>query len=106
MQWGRMLEDPQIAAGQRWYCPLCAARYRTRHGVLVDIVIKGQRQQALYAKADFPPDDIKDLKAMAVEHKLRHATRPQELLASCPTIYPSDRGHITRGQSGSLQAHQ
>ena len=91
LAWDRMIADP-IANKQRWYCNVCGARYKTAYGVLVELIVKGNTKEALYCKADLPPEDMKDLKAMCVQSKLRHANTPQELLAALPTLSPQDRG--------------
>ena len=63
--------------------------------------MKGLTKMALYCKAALPPEDMKDLTAMCVESKLRHANTPQELLAALPALSPQDRGaFFTEAQSG------
>ncbi len=61
--WNRLHQDP-IATKQRWYCPVCQAKYKTTNVVMVELMCNGETS---YVKAPFPPDDIADLKAMAVD---------------------------------------
>ena len=52
--WDR-LQDELQASRQRWYCKCCSARYRTKFGVMVEIVIKGQ---PMYCHSELPPRDV------------------------------------------------
>ena len=82
--WNRLHQDP-IASGQRWYCPVCEARYKPANGVMVEMLIQGV---SYYIKAPFPTDDIIDLKAMAVETYHAGAQSPEELLKAIPEAHP------------------
>jgi len=82
--WDRLKTDP-LASGQRWYCPVCKARYKTSNGVMVEMMIQGV---SYYLKAPFPTDDIIDLKAMAVERYHAGAKSPEELLKAIPEAHP------------------
>jgi len=84
-RWHRLYQDP-IASGQRWYCPVCTAKYEPANGVMVEVLIRGV---AYYIKAPFPPDDIIDLKAMAVEKCHAGAQSPEELLKAIPEADPA-----------------
>ena len=61
--WDRLKDELQ-ASGQRCYCKCCKARYKTKFGVMVEIVIKGQ---AMYCQAEFPPNNVQDAKLMKME---------------------------------------
>ena len=55
----------------------------------------------MYSKAEFPPQDIQDLKALCVEQKLRQAKSPKELLDSLPWMSVADQTHIfTKSKDG------
>ena len=82
--WSRLHQDP-IATKQRWYCPVCMAKYKTSNGVMVELMCNGETS---YVKAPFPPDDIKDLKAMAVEKQHAGINTVEELLQAIPEAHP------------------
>ena len=84
--WDRLHAEPD-AVKQRWYCPVCHTRYKTKFGVLTEI-LDVPKASAYYALAEFPPDGLKDVKMMAIEEKFKHCSTPQELLASLPKIVP------------------
>ena len=48
--WDRLKDQPE-ASGQRWYCTCCEARYRTKFGVVVETVMKGE---SAYFHAELP----------------------------------------------------
>eukprot|EP00969_Alexandrium_andersonii_P088245 3892039-Alexandrium_andersonii.AAC.1 len=57
--WGTLNEDP-ISSKQRWCCKNCGARYKPKHGVVLEIIDKrpvkfGQPRKYLYCRAAFPP---------------------------------------------------
>ena len=58
--WVRRFEDP-LATKQRWYCKLCGTKYRCKFGVIV------KNGLAMYCKAGFPRDHMKDTKAVVIE---------------------------------------
>ena len=93
-KWDRLHADPE-AAKQRWYCPICNTRYRTKFGVLTEI-IDLSKASAYYALAEFPPDGLKDVKMMAIEEKFKTCSTPQELLAALPKIVPWKFGTLLR----------
>ena len=83
-RWHRLYQDP-FASGQRWHCPACLAKYEPANGVMVEVL---SRRGAYYIKAPFPPDDIIDLKAMAVEKYHAGAQTPEELWNVLPEAHP------------------
>ena len=88
--WERRHEDP-LADKQRWYCPNCGARYKCGFGVLVEFLEKGQ---TYYCKAEFPEQDIQDMKWMSVENGVRRAghrdlKEARELLNLVPHVAPA-----------------
>ena len=92
--WDRLHDDP-LASKQRWYCPVCGKRYTTTYGVIVELIDRTATPAvAMYAKADFPPQDIQDLKALCVQQKLREAKSPKELLDSLPWMKIADQTNI------------
>ena len=86
--WDRLHNDA-VATGQRWYCPVCNARYRAGWGVLCEIV---HPERSLYCLADVPPHSLADAKRMAVERCFAKARTPQELLEMLPRAKPFDNG--------------
>ena len=95
--WDTLHQD-LLANTQRWYCPLCNKRYTTNYGVILEILDTSNKdsQQALYARAEFPPNDIKDLKALCVERVLNKCETPEELLKSLPILMPAARETVFR----------
>jgi hypothetical protein len=85
--WTQYHADP-IANKQRWYCKVCGARYKTRYGVLIEIV---QKDTAKYMMAGFPPDSIGDVRAAAMERKHSEACTPAELFAAVPNLVPRSK---------------
>ena len=53
-----------MAMGQRWYCPVCHAKYNIVNGVLVEFMHEGVTSNV---KSPFPDKSWQDIKAMAVE---------------------------------------
>jgi hypothetical protein len=85
--WTQFFEDP-IADGQRWYCKVCLARYKTSFGVLIEIV---QKHAVNYMMADYPPDSIGDVRAAAMEREHENANTPAELFAAVPNLVPAGK---------------
>ena len=83
--WDRLRED-LAATKQRWYCAYCGTKYKTRYGVLVEIVIKNKG--SMYCSAEVPPFDIQDVKGMAIQEQYKKCETPEELLAALPRIVP------------------
>ena len=52
--WFRKHSDP-LAYGQKWYCTICRARYKTTQGVLVLFTHNGVES---YVRAAIPPDHM------------------------------------------------
>jgi hypothetical protein len=86
-EWDRLHQD-MTATKQRWYCKECAAKYKVRYGVIVEITI-GNR--AFYAAAELPPWDIQDAKLMKIAEDYEQYKTPEELLAALPKIMPLDK---------------
>ena len=88
-EWDKLHDDP-LATGQRWYCT-CGAKYKTKYGVLTELVIG---KSAYYAMAEFPPQSLCDAKFMAIQEKFKRVSTAEELLASSPQITPSAIGSV------------
>ena len=89
--WRRLLPE-EGAVGQRWYCPVCDARYKTTMGVLCEIGIRGTYY---YCRAAHPEHDVQDLKCMAIEQADNGRSKtPQELIDSLGDMHPMDKGDI------------
>jgi hypothetical protein len=94
--WTQMHEDP-IANGQRWYCKVCRAKYMTKFGVLIEVV---QPHAVSYMLADFPPNTLGDVRAMAMEREHEGAKSPAELFAAVPNLVPASKLHLQEIDSG------
>ena len=90
--WDRMIDDP-MATGQRWYCKVCPAKYKTRYGVMVEIIVQGA---AHYCVADIPPQHLQDAKFMSTQRRFRAMlstmTSAEQLYNVAPRARPMDRG--------------
>lgn len=83
--WSTFHADP-MAFGQRRYCLCCGAKYKQRFGMLIEIELHGR---LYYAKADVPPDSVKDLKALWLEETLKPAASgPQDLFDRLKLVTP------------------
>jgi hypothetical protein len=101
--WTQLHEDP-IADGQRWYCKICGAKYKTSFGVLIEIV---QQHAVSYMMADYPPDSIGDVRAAAMEREHANANTPAELFAAVPNLVPESKLHLQPIDQGvySITSH-
>ncbi len=72
MAWDRLKEEME-ATGQRWYCKCCHAKYKTKYGVLVEMI---NHNQACYCKGELPPFDIQDAKLMKIAEDFSQYTLP------------------------------
>ena len=90
--WDRLIDQLE-ATGQRWYCKMCHAKYKTKYGVLVEFI---NGSQACYCRGELPPFDIQDAKFMAIEQHFGQYKTPAELLAALPTIHPLARGDFLK----------
>ena len=88
MAWDR-LKDELEATGQRWYCKCCKAKYKTKYGVLCEMI---NGNQACYCLADLPPNDVQYAKLMQIQKDFKQFNTPAELLAALPSINPLARG--------------
>lgn len=87
LDWERLHDAPH-ATKQRWYC-MCGAKYKTKFGVLVEIVTSAS--QALYCKADLPPHDLQDAKFMKVQQDFAQCKTPEELINALPRAAPMEK---------------
>jgi hypothetical protein len=95
MAWDRLKTEME-ATGQRWYCKMCHAKYKTKYGVLVEMI---NGKQACYCKGEIPPFDLQDAKLMAIEKHFIQFKTPADLLAALPTIKPLARGDFLKQTS-------
>jgi hypothetical protein len=95
MAWDRFKKELE-ATGQRWYCKMCYAKYKTKYGVLVEMI---NGKQACYCLGAIPPFDISDAKLMAIQQQFSQYSTPAELLAALPTIKPLARGDFLKETS-------
>ena len=85
--WRTFHEDP-LASKQRWYCVCCGAKYLTKFGMLIEIEIRGV---FYYVKAEIPPDNLEDLRAMWLEQTLK-PSRPEDLYEMLKLVTPHASG--------------
>ena len=78
-----------MAYKQRWYCPVCAARYKTKYGVLCEIKVF---DRYLYCLASFPDTELQDAKFMMIEERFKKVQTPEELLKEMPVVKPLTEG--------------
>jgi len=89
--WDR-LHQSAYACKQRWYCGICNAKYKTKYGVMVEILMaEGDKQVAMYAMAELPPFDLQDAKLMKIEEDFSEYKTPEALLNALPKIAPMDK---------------
>jgi hypothetical protein len=82
--WVRWHEDP-LATGQRWYCPLCSTKYKTKFGVLVELHIAGS---VYFLLAEYPKA-WNDVKHMKVEFDFaKQVSTPKELYDKIMAVQP------------------
>lgn len=86
--WMRPRHD-MLAKRQRFVCPVCRARYRTRFGVMCKLILK---RTSTYTLADLPSSGLGDAKAMATQARCRNVRTGEELLAAIPRARPLDAG--------------
>ena len=121
--WKKKHEDP-LATKQKWYCPKCQAGYKTKWGVIIEMVVnrkvfdipaaegdednfeiaKGIMSKewiGLYCKAELPPQHLQDMNAQCVERFNPECTTPTQLLDAIPCLRPiSKRALISRPGEG------
>jgi hypothetical protein len=95
MAWDRLKVELE-ATGQRWYCKMCYAKYKTKYGVLVEMI---NGTQACYCLGELPPFDLQDAKLMAIQQHFSQYNSPAELLAALPCIKPLARGDFLKETS-------
>ena len=110
---GKKHSDP-LATKQKWYCPSCGSGYKTKFGVIIEMVVnrkefdfpeaeedeehfeiaKGvwsKEWMGLYCKADIMPQQFQDLKASCIEKYNPECTTPAQLLDAIPELRPIQR---------------
>ena len=90
-EWDRFHDDP-AATGQRWYCS-CGARYKTKYGVLTEM-LHYERGLAYYALGQFPPQPILDAKFMMIEQRFKDKKTAKELFDAIPEMRPAAIGTV------------
>jgi hypothetical protein len=88
--WETFHKDP-LATRQRWYCICCGARYQTKFGMIVELEVHGN---FYYVKADIPPENLEDLRAMWLEEN-KKPIDPEDLFAKLNLVTPH-RSEILR----------
>ena len=81
--WSTKHKDP-LATKQRWYCICCGAKYLVKFGMVIEIQVDGTSS---YVKADIPPDNLEDLRAMKLEQTLQPKD-PDHLFAMLKLVTP------------------
>ena len=93
-----------MATKQRWYCS-CGTKYKTKFGVLAEMIDGGM---AYYALAPSPPQPLLDAKFMMIEERFKDKKTDQELLASLPALKPAGIGSVMTPtmKDGEFQLHR
>ena len=74
---------------QKWYFPVCTAKYNTNLGIMIELATEGERY---HLKAAFPTRDIESIKALVVERAHGHGhSNAEELLKQLPEIHPMNK---------------
>ena len=99
--WDRLHEDP-LKPKQRWYCNCCHAGFKTKFGVVIEILLPPTKSAPngswLYMRATVPDKDEEDIKAMRIEEEL-DPDSPEDLYNRLPNTTPSlDGGMFRRAQ--------
>ena len=89
--WDTLHEDP-LADGQRWYCDpkSCNTRYRAGWGQLVQVSkwdAAAQCMVNMYMRAECPPWDMEDIRAMWTEDNIKAKTS-EELYQRVKRVVP------------------
>jgi hypothetical protein len=84
MAWDRLHDDP-AHTGQRWYCKKCRAKYKTKYGLLCEIIVD---KKGFYCKAELPPMAMLDAKFMKIQEDYHQYDTPEALLAALPKVKP------------------
>ena len=77
--------DHALATGQCWYC-WCNKRFNASFGVVIEM--KTLAGKICYCRAEVPPSDVLDVRAMKVERDMPNAT-PEEIYERMPVIPPT-----------------
>ena len=96
---GAQAREP-LAPKQGWYCTVCGARYKTTNGVLVEF---REGETLSYARADFPPDCMQQVKWTSIQREYK-STDPEELLQMIPEakVLPSGCIRAVDGKEGTF----
>ena len=89
--WYRKHENP-LATGQKWYCPICETKYKTKYGMLVELKLRTGEIGLL--KAPITNDLSKDIKFMSVQQQHSAAESAQDLFDSIPSVEPIMRDTV------------
>jgi hypothetical protein len=96
--WSRLHDDP-LKPRQRWYCNCCLGRYRTRFGVVIEVLTPPTatcpQGSWHYMRAEVPDGDMEDVKAMRLESVL-DPENPRDLFDRLPEATPSLAGGMLR----------
>ena len=86
--WRRKHDGEAWKAGQKYYCIKCEAGYKTKWGVICEIIV--DHEQVFYMRAEVPDEDTLDIQAMRAEMKLGGAAckDAKELFDMLPVINP------------------
>ena len=84
--WKRLFDELEHTK-QRWYC-YCRTRYKTKFGLIIEIVIKGVCH---WMRASFPGQEIQNIIFAQIEKQFTQYDTPQELYGVLPNVYPLDR---------------
>jgi len=85
--WRRKHDGEAWKPGQKYYCLKCEAGFKTKWGVICEVIIG---EQVYYMRAEVPDEDTLDIQALRAEHKMGGADckTPKELFDMLPVINP------------------
>ena len=90
------MHDDPLLSGQRWYCPICEGKYKTRFGMVVEL--RDLDRTVYHALADCCDPDDRDLKALVLEDDDRYkdAKTPEDLYSMIPSVHPTEGQFIRK----------
>ena len=103
-QWPRLFEDP-MAFKQRYYCSVCGARYKTRYGMICELLFQEMVNGnavivSNYARCTIPEDEM-DVKAIMIEQAYNPMS-PEALYDALPMAKPHNMELLRKARPEEL----
>ena len=85
--WKRLMDaaGEEWAAGQRWYCNRCTARYKPGMGMLCEIRVS--TGDVFWLRSTYPAE-MNDVKHMRIEEDVGEVSTPAQLFAMIQSVSP------------------